>query len=240
MNNAGQLVAHMEFTYQNQKIGEGNFTLAFAANVQISDQAVKPNNGAPINNAPINSYKDLGRPNNTTPNQNTNEQVYRGTATTTVQLSNIYGASKGNFTYKTEVQVVIGPPKKSLTNMSETNPFSLWLQSKPLVNAAGEISIASALPANGAIFQYWQFSGNDNNWQGVLNDNHTREALALNLITLPMDIAPNLEMPNSVAMINGTKMTGQINVNQLKIIVEGNSTGGNTLFQTEIIAQRVQ
>lgn len=172
--------------------------------------------------------------------QSAGKHIYTGTATTTVQLSNIYGASKGTFSYKTPVEIVFSLPKKSLSNMSETNPFGLWLQSKPLANAPGEISIASALPANGTLFQYWQFTGDNKNWQGLLTANHTNSALALNLITLPKDIAPNLEMPYPEAMAYDTKMVGQGDSTQIKIIIEGNSTGGSTPVRTEIIARLTQ
>src|SRR3954468_10417378 len=81
--------------------------------------------------------------------------VYTGVATTTVQLANIYGQAKGTFTYKTNVQIIIGPPRKDLNNQ-ESSPFRFTIQSQPLVNAPGEVSFWSSLPAEGTVFQYWQ------------------------------------------------------------------------------------
>lgn len=177
--------------------------------------------------------------------QTADEQVYRGTATTNVQLFDVFGQPKGVSTFQSAVEVVVTPPL-AVGGLQETNPFRFVIGTIPVVGgpppgSPGEVSLWSSANVQGVMFQYWQFAAVTNNsWQGSLIDNHVREAVALNLLTVPKEIAPNLELPMVEAMANGTQLQIAANGNQVTFIVDGDSTGGTAPFHIEIVAQRVQ
>lgn len=164
-----------------------------------------------------------------------NAATFSGQATVTVQLINVYGQILGVQSYSTNVGVYIRPP-----NPGETNPFSLVIQSTPLANSPGEISLNSSLPAQGVLFQYWTYQIQNGMLQGTLTNNHVNEAIALNSIIVPAEIAPNLWLPTPLAMANGTTMTGFINESQIQLQVIGNTTDMAHPFQIDIFANRIQ
>jgi hypothetical protein len=161
---------------------------------------------------------------------------YQGTVTLTVVLVNIFGQPVGQQTYTTNVDVQLGAP-----DPRGTNPFELVVQSIPLVNAPGEVSLWSSLPAEGVLFQYWtyQYDPASGTLAGSLTNNHVAEAIALNLLTIPVEIAPNLPLPFTLAMANGTQMNGFVDVNQIQIQVSGNTTDQAHPFVFVVIANRV-
>jgi hypothetical protein len=166
-----------------------------------------------------------------------NAQIrYQGRAALTVELVDIFGQPVGQQTYITNVDVQLGPP-----DPRGTNPFELVVQSIPLVNAPGEVSLWSSLPAEGVLFQYWtyQYDPASGTFAGALTNNHVAEAIALNLLTIPVEIAPNLPLPSTLAMANGTQMNGYVDVNQIQIQVLGNTTDQAHPFVFVVIATRV-
>lgn len=173
------------------------------------------------------------------------QQIYRGTATTNVELFDVYGQSRGVSTLQSSVEVVL-TPRLDVGGLQETNPFRFIIGTIPVTGgppagSPGEISLWSSLNVDGVMFQYWQFAEVTNNsWRGSLTDSHVSEAIALNLLTVPKEIAPHLEMPMPEAMVNGTQMQMAVNGNQLTLILDGNSIGGTMPFHTEIVTQRVQ
>lgn len=164
-----------------------------------------------------------------------------GVMTTTVQVPNIYLSSAQVYQFQTNVEVIIDYARQN-GPYAEQNPFSLVIQSTPLTNSYGEASVWSSLAAEGIIFQYWSYGaeqdGNGNiNFAGELVNNHTAEALALNLITVPTEIAPNIWMPFTHAMMNGTQMQGTFyNNGQAHIVIQGNTTDSFHPFRLEIVA----
>lgn len=170
-----------------------------------------------------------------------NSWRFTGVMTTTVQVPNVYLTSSQVKQFQTNVEVLINYPQQ-VGAYTEQNPFSLVIQSTPMVNNYGEASIWSSLPAEGVLFQYWSYGaeqdGNGNiNFAGQLTNNHTQEALALNLITVPTEIAPNLWMPYTHAMANGTQMQGTVSANgQIHIVIQGNTTDSYRPFTLEIVA----
>jgi hypothetical protein len=151
--------------------------------------------------------------------------VYTGTATTRVQVVNIFGQPTGVETYQTPVEVV-----RLLPGPRDPNPFFLSIQSKPLVNDPGEVSIVTA-ERSGEVL-YWRLQSQDNVQQqqvvteftGTLTDTHAREARAANLITIPEEIGPNNWQPSILAMGTGTRMSGAGNSARIQLQVEGNTT----------------
>jgi len=151
----------------------------------------------------------------------------------TVQIPDVFGQPVGVQTYKTDVQVeVLSPP-----HSGENNPFSFAAQSVPLSNNPGEVSIRSSLPAEGTLFQYWEVRQQSNGtFAGVLSNNHTAEAIALNLITVPYEVAPNLWLPDTFAMANGTQMESAVDQNRFQARIQGNTTEGTHPFTLDIDA----
>jgi len=162
--------------------------------------------------------------------------IYQGTATLTVGLVDVYGQFLGQQSYTTNVQASVraADPRGS-------NPFELVVQSVPLVNAPGEVGLWSSLPAEGVLFQYWtyQYDLDSGTLVGSLTNNHVAEAIALNLLTIPVEIAPNLSMPYTLAMANGTQMNGHLDDNQIQLQVSGNTTDQAHPFELAITANRV-
>lgn len=162
--------------------------------------------------------------------------VYRGTTTLTVGLVNVYGQLLGQQAYTTNVEVYLG-----VADPRGSNPFEIIVQSSPIVNAPGEISLWSSLSAEDALFQYWayQYDPVSGTLVGSITNNHVAEAIALNLLTVPVEIAPHLWMPYTLAMDNGTQMNGYIDANQLQIRVAGNTTDQAHPFELAVTANRI-
>jgi hypothetical protein len=163
--------------------------------------------------------------------------IYQGTATLTVGLVDVYGQFLGQQSYTTNVEAYVkaAEPRGS-------NPFELVVQSVPLVNAPGEVSLwSSATTAPDVLFQYWtyQYDPASGTLVGSLTNNHVAEAIALNLLTIPVEIAPHLSMPSTLAMANGTQMNGHLDDNQLQLQVLGNTTDQAHPFELAITANRV-
>jgi hypothetical protein len=161
---------------------------------------------------------------------------YAGPTTTTIQLVNVYGQVVGTPTYHTTVVTTIGPPKPR-----ETNPFALVMQSDPLVNASGEWGLWSSSLVDGVTFQYWSYEmQRDGTLRGQLVDNHTGAAIALNLVTIPAEIAPNLTLPMTYAMANGTTITGTFTDRRLTFVINGNTVDQAHPFRIEGVLDRVR
>jgi hypothetical protein len=96
--------------------------------------------------------------------------LYQETATLTVVLVSVYGQSLGAQTYITNVNVYVDS-----TDPRGTNPFELIVQSVPLVNAPGEVSVWSSLSAEGVLFQYWtyQFDPASGTFMGSLTSEYS-------------------------------------------------------------------
>jgi hypothetical protein len=156
--------------------------------------------------------------------------IYTGTSTMTVQLVDVYGQPAGVETYQNPIEVVVRPGQVP----PDPNPFFLAAQSKPLVNDPGEVSILSAA----GDVRYWTLQAHDGTFDGVLTNTHAQEARAANLITIPVEIAPNLWQPYTLAMDTGTRMSGAVTVDRFEAQVEGNTTDQAHPFTLTIEATR--
>jgi hypothetical protein len=162
--------------------------------------------------------------------------IYTGSATLTIELVDIYGRSQGTQTYTTNVKVVVGQAKQG-----ESNPFYLQIDPAVMTNALGEFSLRSSLPAEGTLFQYWTYQfQQDGAFKGSLTDNHNAEGIALNLATIPVEIAPNLQMPYLLSLARSTQIAGVFDQNQIQIQVAGNTTDMAHPFKATIRARRTQ
>ena len=162
--------------------------------------------------------------------------IYQGTATLTVGLVSVYGQVLGQQSYTTDVAVYV-----NAADPRGSNPFELIAQSTPLLNAPGEVGLWSSLPAEGVLFQYWsyQYDPASGTFAGSLTNNHVAEAIALNLLTIPVEIAPNLWMPYTLAMDHGAQMNGYVDVNQIQLQVVGNTTDQAHPFEIAVAANRI-
>jgi hypothetical protein len=166
------------------------------------------------------------------------EITYVGRMTTQVALTDVYGRSAGTQTYQTNVAIIFGYPRQA--GLRETNPFSIVIQSTPLVNNPGELSLYSSMVFDNTLFQYWSYQWDGTTFSGSLTNNHVSEAAALNLITVPTEIYPGFWMPYTQGLANGTQMVGTFDQQgNLSIRIVGNITNGAAPFVTDIVASRV-
>lgn len=166
--------------------------------------------------------------------QGQDRYLFRGSSVLSVELTDAYGRSLGVSEFATDVGVTLRAPYPG-----DPNPFMLVVQSEPLIGDAGETSLWTALPAEGTVFRYWTLDvdATGDGFTGELTDAHTSEAVALNLVTIPYDVAPNLNMPYILAMAEGAHMTGSWRYGILRVEVEGNTTDGRHPFRWEIVAR---
>jgi hypothetical protein len=163
--------------------------------------------------------------------------TYRGTATVRAELFDVYGRSRGVASYRTPVVVLVAAPRRAPNGIGETNPFALVVQSEPMVNQPGEFSLWSSLPAQGIMFQYWTYEMlSETRFAGTLTRPHQAEAMVLNMVTLPTEIAPHLTMPYVQMMHEGTQMVGEITTDAAIIHVRG--MAGVSPFLITLEAQR--
>lgn len=174
----------------------------------------------------------------TSPQDSETIATYSGQATMNVELVDVYGQSLGWHQYTTNIDIFFGTPQTAGMTMQETNPFHLLIQSTPLNNDPGEFSIYSSLVYDGVLFQYWdiQIVGSDS-FVGTLSDNHISESIAINMFTIPREIAPNLTMPYPEAMMNGTTLSGSFDTaGNLTMLIEGNATHLQNPFTINLTA----
>ncbi|MEH1833678.1 MAG: hypothetical protein V7L29_16795 [Nostoc sp.] len=168
---------------------------------------------------------------------------YTGIATTQVQVVNVYGQIVGQPVFQTEVSVRVGERQEG-GGQVEYNPFNLTINpSLAYSNAYGAISIASAFlstaPTAGPLLvQYWtiaydQATGATN---ATLTNPANELAFSSNLINVPTEIAPNTVEPFSLAMAQGTVLSGVINPNTVDITITGNTLDAAHPFITRIQA----
>jgi hypothetical protein len=113
----------------------------------------------------------------------------------------------------------------------------LSIQPKPLVNDPGEVSIVSA-ERSGEV-RYWRMQvRQDDTFDGVLTDDHAREARAANLINIPEEIGPHNWQPSILAMGTGTQISGIGTADRFEAQVEGNTTDQAHPFTITIEATR--
>ena len=160
------------------------------------------------------------------------QAIYTGTMVMNVIERDVYGNPKPA-QYQTNVEVLIGDVRPN-----ETNPFNFMIASVPMVGQAGEISMASALPALGATFQYWTFTYNQGQLVGQITNGHTAEAIAYNLYTINKDLSYGLVMPFPEAMPVGTTMEGVIDDQNFQLVVR--SGDGNTWYPFELAISAVR
>lgn len=162
------------------------------------------------------------------------KQTYHGPATMQVRLTDVYGQPAGTPTFTTQVEGIVAAPRGQ-----ETNPVSMFMQSTPLVNKPGEWSFGSATMYSGATLQYWEYEITANGeFSGTLTNNHAQEAAAMNLLTIPTEIAPNLTMPMPLGFANGSRIRGTVSDSQISFRIEGNTIDQFHPFVVEGVLNR--
>lgn len=166
--------------------------------------------------------------------------VFSGTAATNIEsLDPTTGQSLGAQSFQLPVSVIVGPPR-SAGGITEGNPFSLNVAPGD-AGAAGAIELWSSLPAEDTLFQYWSLQADETGtqFQGQLTDSHVAEAIALNLVNAPTQIAPGIPpLPFPKAMVEGTALQGSTDGQSVQLVVQGNTIDGTTPFASQIQATR--
>lgn len=162
---------------------------------------------------------------------------YAGTMTTTVRLINVYGQNLGYYTFRTNTVVYISTQAQR-NGIRESNPFNLVIQPNPTRNAYGEANVYSAWPFT-FLAQYWRYNMTSNTqFSGRLVNNYAAYGIALNLLTIPTEIAPSIWHPFPHEMANGTSMSGSIDSQRATIRITGNTMSLAYPFSIVINATR--
>lgn len=168
-----------------------------------------------------------------------NRGTYVGTMTTQVQIVNVYGQAMGTETTQHAVTIIVNDAASTLLNR-ENNPVNLYIQTTPLVNNSGEVTLATAQPFNSVILQFWDITlnpnGTDNSLIGTLSDNHNAQGAALNLLTVTAEIAPGIVMPYPYAIANGTQMAAVYDEDEIILRALGNTIDMQHPFQIDMQA----
>lgn len=142
--------------------------------------------------------------------------------------------------YNYKAFVFINPPMKT-GGTTESNPFSLQINPDRTVmnDEEGHVDIISSeiftVSTGNVLLQYWNFTLAGNQINGILQDNHTDEAAAGNLIWTWDNIA-GIVMTVPFAIANGAVMTGTINDNDVSLTITGQSTDTYRKFSCQINA----
>ena len=142
--------------------------------------------------------------------------------------------------YNYNVSVFINPPMKSGGTI-ESNPFNLQISPDRggMNDEEGHVDIISsqtfAVSTGYVLLQYWNYTLTGNQITGILQDNHTAEAAAGNLIWAWDDIA-GIVMIMPYAIANGAVMTGTVTANNVSLSISGQSTDTYRKFSCQINA----
>ncbi|MBE9192906.1 hypothetical protein IQ230_21625 [Gloeocapsopsis crepidinum LEGE 06123] len=176
----------------------------------------------------------------------TNEIIYSGVATTTIQYPDVYGTSFHQQTIQTPVQCVVSA-QQSDGSSTESNPFNLQIGfvDPSVGTSVGAISMWSAAVATTStgslLVQYWNYQLNGNQFSGQLVNNATSLATAFNLVNFPLIIPPNLNLGGyPYAMANGTQIIGVFSqdINRLNVQISGQTVDLARSFVSEIVCTR--
>lgn len=169
---------------------------------------------------------------------------YVGTNTTTMQWPNVYGAYGDPQSFSTYVLVTISSPVQA-GGLVEQNPFNVRVQ--PLNGAASEpgaIDVLSASAVNGGsgefLLEYWRHQMPDQlSFQGVLQDTHAAESVAINLVNFPHEVAPNVTVGAfPFGMGVGTQMAGAFasDFSSINVQISGSTIDQARWFYSNISA----
>ena len=142
--------------------------------------------------------------------------------------------------YNYDVSVFINPPMKS-GGTTESNPFSLQINPNRtgMNDEEGHVDIISsqifAVSTGYVLLQYWNYTLTGNQITGILQDNHTAEAAAGNLIWTWDDIA-GIVVTMPFAIANGAVLSGTVTANDVSITISGQSTDTYRKFSCQINA----
>jgi hypothetical protein len=90
------------------------------------------------------------------------------------------------------------------------------------------------------LVQYWTLQRtSETEFVGALTNPHTAEAIALNLINAPAQIAPGISLPWPYPMATGTELVGASDGQTLQVTVGGRSIDQAIAFLAEVQATRI-
>jgi hypothetical protein len=170
---------------------------------------------------------------------------YKGTSSVTIKYYE-YNAVSGQDVfieekqYSFDVFVFVNPPLES-DGTTESNPFNLQISPDREVSndEEGHIDISSALniavTTGYALLQYWDLTLNGEQVEGTLQDNHTAEASAANLIWAWEDVA-GIVMTMPFAIANGATLSGSVTSKSVSLSIAGQSVDTYRQFQCLISA----
>ena len=179
---------------------------------------------------------------------------YRGNATVTVTQDSGFGSPAQQQTFTSQVRVLVDHPSQ-YRGVVEDNPFNLSIQPAVAEDSAsgfppranGQFTLLTAHMAKdsagktSAMRQCWKLEAQGNAVSGVLLDNHhvTEE---INTLNVPTEVATGVLWPWPALMGNGTRISGTVDENEVRLRIEGHATARRNShpFTIEVSAARVR
>ncbi|MBD2464594.1 PPC domain-containing protein [Oscillatoria sp. FACHB-1407] len=166
---------------------------------------------------------------------------YTGVATSTIEVSNLFGQYVGTTQTQISTTVTIGRIKQA-GGANESNPFNLTITPSPgSRNVEGAIELYSAVPYNiqgGFLAQYWTFQLSGNRLSGSLTNTYASQSLDANFFNSRREVSQGFWNYWSYDVAAGTRIGGTVTANEIRLRISGNSTDGSRPFVTDIVVRR--
>ncbi|MDX2214640.1 MAG: PPC domain-containing protein [Oculatellaceae cyanobacterium bins.114] len=167
--------------------------------------------------------------------------TYTGTATSTIEVSDIFGDYVGTTRTQIGTTVTIGRIKQA-GGVNESNPFNLSITASPgSRNIEGAVELYSAVPYNiqgGFLAQYWTFQLNGNRLSGSLTNTYAAQSLNANFFNSRREVSQNFWNYWSYDIAAGTRIGGTVTATEIRLRISGNSTDGSRPFITDVVVSR--
>lgn len=168
---------------------------------------------------------------------------YTGVATTTIEVSDIFGDYVGTTRTQVSTTVTIGRVKQA-GGSTESNPFNLFIGPSPgSRNLEGAIELYSAVPFNlqstgDFLAQYWTFQLNGNRLSGSLTNTYVTQSLDVNFFNSRREVSEGFWNYWSYDIAAGTRIGGTVTEDEIRLRISGNSTDGSRPFISDIVVRR--
>jgi Bacterial pre-peptidase C-terminal domain len=166
---------------------------------------------------------------------------YNGVATTTIEVSNLFGNYVGTTRHQVSTTVTIDRVKQA-RGVNESNPFNLVIAPSPGArNQEGAVELYSAVPfniQNGFLAQYWTFQLSGNRLSGALTNTYVNQSLDANFFNSRREVSQGFWNYQSYDVAAGTRIGGTVTANEIRLRISGNSTDGSRPFVSDIVVRR--
>lgn len=161
--------------------------------------------------------------------------LFRGVAYVTINYTNAYGRPPGTQWFELPVTVTLANVEGPVRS-----PFRMTAESAPVLGVSGEFSVVTHFDTEEGIAELWRITptGRDE-FTGRLVATDDDELPPLNLVTVPVMVAPNVPAMIRIPMAPGTEMLGRTLGDRLLLRVGGVTREGRYPFVVDVTAFRI-